>query len=198
MSIRARCQPSMCPPPAAEPRSWRLSSSRGSRFPCSSCRPFAREPPPSIVTNPFTTSRRCRASCSMISPAPMCWRRCSRHRACGAVSVRRWSLWRRFLCCRAARPRNRRTHGPRRATRRHGAHGSRAGFAAGWRGHRCRRAGGGSGRCRARNRRPRNGRPRPSNYVGVVLAIATVTFVAGYVPALRAASVDPVDALRSE
>ena len=38
----------------------------------------------------------------------------------------------------------------------------------------------------------------PLNYVGVVLTIATVTFVAGYVPALRAASVNPVDALRSE
>jgi ABC-type antimicrobial peptide transport system permease subunit len=38
----------------------------------------------------------------------------------------------------------------------------------------------------------------PLNYVGVVLTIAAVTFVAGYVPALRAASVNPVDALRSE
>ena len=38
----------------------------------------------------------------------------------------------------------------------------------------------------------------PLNYVGVVLTIAAVTFVAGYVPALRAASVNPVDALRAE
>jgi putative ABC transport system permease protein len=38
----------------------------------------------------------------------------------------------------------------------------------------------------------------PLNYAGVIIVIGLTTFVAGYVPALRAASIDPVDALRAE
>jgi ABC-type lipoprotein release transport system permease subunit len=38
----------------------------------------------------------------------------------------------------------------------------------------------------------------PANYVGVALAIAIVTATATYVPARRAARIDPLLALRNE
>jgi ABC-type lipoprotein release transport system permease subunit len=38
----------------------------------------------------------------------------------------------------------------------------------------------------------------PINYIGVILTIAAVTFTASYLPARRAASIDPAVALRQD
>jgi ABC-type lipoprotein release transport system permease subunit len=38
----------------------------------------------------------------------------------------------------------------------------------------------------------------PSNYVGVAVTIALIAFLASYIPAKRAASIDPVAALRQQ
>jgi len=38
----------------------------------------------------------------------------------------------------------------------------------------------------------------PATYIGVALGLASAAALASYVPALRAATVDPADALRAE
>jgi len=38
----------------------------------------------------------------------------------------------------------------------------------------------------------------PISYAGVLLMVVTVAFMASYVPARRAASINPVDALRAD